>query len=94
MRDASDRPPREGFTCHSCGRFIVTAVEGLWRTPDVGSPRRFCDPSCRQAAYRRRRAGAAEDAPRQKAGGRNRHLTPTDNQEVTPTTTTHNQTEK
>jgi hypothetical protein len=78
MRDASDRPAREGFTCASCGRFIVTAVDGLWRTPAVGSARRFCDPACRQAAYRRRRAAAAEDAPRQTVGGRNRHLNPTD----------------
>ena len=78
MRDASDGPARQGFTCASCGRFIVTAVDGLWRTPGAGSARRFCDPACRQAAYRRRRAGAAEDAPRQTVGGRNRHLDPTD----------------
>jgi hypothetical protein len=90
MRDASDRTDPEGFTCPVCGRFIVTAIDGLWRTPRAGSPRRFCDPACRQAAYRRRRADVAETTPRQTAGGRNRHLTTTDNKEEPPTTTTHN----
>ena len=83
MRDASDRPAQQGFTCASCGRFIVTAVDGLWRTPGVGSPRRFCDPACRQAAYRRRRAGTAEDEPRQTVGGRGRHLNPNDKEAPT-----------
>ncbi|MDA8286883.1 MAG: hypothetical protein M0014_00265 [Actinomycetota bacterium] len=89
MRDASNRPVRDGFTCPVCGRFIVTAVDGLWTACTSGSPRRFCDPACRQAAYRRRRAGVAEDTPRQITGGRNRSLT-TDAKEAPPTTTTHN----
>ena len=42
MRDASDHPDHYGFTCPVCARFIVTAVDGLWRNPAVGSPRRFC----------------------------------------------------
>lgn len=74
MRDASASPRPEGFWCASCGRFKVTAVEGLFRNPPVGSPSRFCSPGCRQAAYRRRRAGVAEDAPRQHSGGRGRRL--------------------
>jgi len=75
MRDASEEPSRAGFTCPVCGRFITTALEGLWANPNVGSPRRFCDPACRQAAYRRRRAGVAEETPRQTIGGRDRRLT-------------------
>lgn len=74
MRDASGQHRREGFECTACGRFIVTAVDGLFRNPNVGSPRRFCDPACRQAAYRRRHAGVAEDTPRQTKGGRDRSL--------------------
>jgi len=58
MGDA--RPARDGFTCPAYGQFIVTAVEGIWTTPTVGSPRRFCTPACRQAAYRWRRAGPPE----------------------------------
>jgi len=76
MRDASDPVRREGFWCSSCGRFKVTAIEGVFRNPPAGSPARFCSPRCRQAAYRRRRAGAAEDAPRQHRGGRGRRLGP------------------
>jgi hypothetical protein len=68
-------PHHDGFTCPVCGRFIVTAVVGLYRDISVGSPRRFCDAACRQAAYRRRRAGVAEDTPRQTRGGRDRALT-------------------
>ncbi|MGH9155392.1 MAG: hypothetical protein ACRD1K_06035 [Acidimicrobiales bacterium] len=75
LRDASPEAGREGFECSVCGRFIVTALEGFWRNPSVGSRRRFCDPACRQAAYRRRRAGVAEDTPRQSSGGRDRRLT-------------------
>lgn len=75
MRDASEEPGREGFTCSVCGRFITTALEGFWATPKAGSPRRFCDPACRQAAYRRRRAGLPEDSPLQITGGRDRRLT-------------------
>jgi C4-type Zn-finger protein len=88
MRDASLPSDPEGFTCPVCGRFIVTAIDGLWRTPRAGSVRRFCDPACRQAAYRRRRAGVAETTPRQPTGGRNRHLT-TNDKEAPPTATTH-----
>ena len=74
MRDASREPVREGFVCESCGHFVVTAVAGLFRTARAGSPRRFCDPACRQAAYRRRRARVPENAARQSTGGRDRHL--------------------
>lgn len=63
MRYASDRPEREGFTCAACGRHVVTAIEGLFASPKVGSPACFCDSACRQAAYRRRQAGVTEDAP-------------------------------
>ncbi len=75
MRDASDKAARHGFTCPVCARFTVTAVDGLFRNPGVGSPQRFCSPACRQAAYRRRRAGVPEDTARQTTGGRNRNLT-------------------
>jgi len=74
LRDACDQPARELFGCECCGREIVIAVEGLFADPKPGSPRRFCDPACRQAAYRRRRAGVAETAPAQRSGGRRRHL--------------------
>jgi hypothetical protein len=84
MRDASDRPPRTVSICQCCGSETVIAVEGLFRYPEPGSPRRFCSPACRQAAYRRRQAGVDETTPAQRAGGRNRRLNPT--QEVTPTT--------
>ena len=76
MRDASDPPAREGFTCPSCGRFIVTRIEGLFSDRKSGSPPRFCDPACRQAAYRRRRAAVAEKVPAQRSGGRSRSLRP------------------
>ena len=75
LRDASD-PGRHGYHCAACGRFVVTAVNGLFRNPAVGSPARFCGPACRQAAYRRRRAGATERTPRQLTGGRTRRLAP------------------
>jgi hypothetical protein len=75
MRYASP-PERRGYHCAACKRFIVTALEGLFYNPDVGSPTRFCSSACRQAAYRRRRAGVAEDSPPQRTGGRNRHLAP------------------
>jgi hypothetical protein len=87
MRDASDRPAPEGFTCPVCGRFIVTAIDGFWSTPTSGSPRRFCDPACRQAAYRRRRAGVTEATPRQTTGGRNRHLSPNKKEQPLPPNT-------
>jgi hypothetical protein len=89
MRDASHQPARDGFTCPVCGRFIPTTIDGVPTAPTSGSPRRFCDPACRQAAYRRRRAGVTEDTPRQTIGGRNRRLTST-NKEAPSTTTTHN----
>lgn len=86
MRDASGELRREGFECPVCRRFITTALEGFWRNPRVGSPQRFCGPACRQAAYRRRRAGVSEDTARQMIGGRDRRLTgptPTPSEEVT-----------
>ena len=75
LRDASVEPDRTGFSCPTCGRFIVTAIEGL-RHPQHGSPRRFCDHACRQAAYRRRRADVPEATPLQRQGGRRRRLNP------------------
>ena len=83
MRNASSRPggeppgeepTRTSFACACCGRQIVTAVEGLFYDAPVGSERRFCDPACRQAAWRRRKAGVAEATPLQRAGGRGRGL--------------------
>ena len=89
MRDASDRrgpaagPMRDasGATgpgrvsrCQCCGTDNVIAVEGLFANPKPGSPRRFCSPACRQAAYRRRRAGVAETTTLQRSGGRDRNL--------------------
>jgi C4-type Zn-finger protein len=76
LRDASDSPRREGFTCPVCGRFIVTFVEGIYASPHTGSPRRFCTPACRQAAQRRRDADASETTPLQYTGGRRRRLNP------------------
>jgi hypothetical protein len=75
MRDTS-RPNRCGFVCATCGRFNVTAVEGLFSRTRAGSHQRFCDHACRQAAYRRRRAGVNEDTPVQRKGGRSRRLKP------------------
>jgi hypothetical protein len=80
MRDALPPGPhglaRNGFTCQCCGQVVITSVEGLFHRPPAGSAQRFCSPACRQAAYRRRQAGAREDTPRQHTGGRNRALTP------------------
>jgi hypothetical protein len=76
MRDTSPTPERAGFWCASCGREVVTAIEGLFYNPPVGSERRFCDHACRQAAYRRRRAGVEEGTPLQRKGGRRRRLNP------------------
>ena len=85
LRYASD-PARHGYHCAACGHFTaacghftLTAIDGLFHNPAVGSPARFCGPACRQAAYRRRKAGAAEDTPRQPKGGRTRHLSPPPN---------------
>lgn len=74
MRNASEHPRRRGFTCPVCGRFIVTAVEGLFAETAAGSPRRFCSPACRQAAWRRRQAHLDETTPLQRRGGRSRDL--------------------
>ncbi len=74
MRDALPEPGREGFVCGPCGRFIVTAICGLYRARARGSARRYCSASCRQAAYRRRRAGLPENLLRQHRGGRGRRL--------------------
>lgn len=68
-------PVREGIVCAGCGSFSVHAVAGVFRNPQPGSPRRFCSPACRQSAHRRRRAGLAENTPRQHRGGRRRRLT-------------------
>jgi len=82
LRDASPTgtrtgPPETlpvGFICPPCGRFIRTDLDGvLWRAR-TGSPPRFCSPGCRQAAFRRRRAGADEGVRLQQRGGRNRSL--------------------
>ncbi len=75
--DPSPNPSREGFTCASCRRVVVTAVTGVFANPNVGSPARFCSPACRTAAWRRRRRGVPEDTPRQHHGGPNRSLTAT-----------------
>jgi hypothetical protein len=82
LRDASREPARELFRCQCCGRDVVTAIDGLYRNPQPGSPRRFCDPACRQAAYRRRLAGVDESTPAQRDGGRRRRLRA--GEEVTP----------
>ncbi len=82
MRDASPTGPRPGspevapvgFICPPCGRFVRTDLDGvLWR-PRTGSAPRFCSPGCRQAAFRRRRAGVDEGVPLQREGGRNRSI--------------------
>jgi hypothetical protein len=85
LRDASNPPIREGFVCASCGRFNVTAVEGLFARRRAGSPQRFCNPTCRQAAYRRRCASVPEDMPRQASGGRRRRLKEDPSQQDVPT---------
>ncbi len=69
MRNTFPLPPnqdgsnRTGIHCQCCGRLIVLSVQGLFQTPARGSTQRFCDPACRQAAYRRRRANAPENTP-------------------------------
>ena len=80
-RDASASPLARrapvtpvGFVCPPCGRFIPTEVGGMVLRSRTGSPPRFCSPGCRQAAYRRRRAGVAEDVALQLRGGRDRSL--------------------
>ena len=78
MRNASEPPRRRGLICASCGTYTVTAVDGLFSNPRVGSPQRFCSPACRIAVWRRRRAGVSEATPRQRTGGRSRRLSPSD----------------
>ena len=75
MRNAYKRPARpEGepqranFVCACCGRTVVTAVEGLYYNPAVGSKQRFCDAACRQAVGQPPRADTADNA----AGKRDR----------------------
>ena len=67
MRDALPPTPdglaRSGFTCQACGHTVITTIQGLYDNPVVGSPQRFCSPACRQAAWRRRQAGTAENTP-------------------------------
>ena len=70
----NDEPARTSFVCACCGRTVVTVVEGSFYNPPVGSKRRFCDPACRQAAWRRRKAGVAEATAPQRTGGRARRL--------------------
>jgi hypothetical protein len=82
MRDASHRPARGVSYCECCGADTVIAVENIFRNLQPGSPRRFCSPACRQAAYRRRRAGITETTPPQRDGGPNRSLSAIE--EVTP----------
>lgn len=65
---------RVGYICPPCGRFIATEVEGMALRAQRGSPPRFCSPGCRQAAYRRRRAGVSEEVRLQIGGGRDRSL--------------------
>jgi len=85
MRDASDRPTRKIVRCECCGTDTVIAVDGLFSNPQPGSPRRFCSPACRQAAYRRRQAGVNEAVKPQRKGGRDRNLRAA--KEVTPPAT-------
>jgi len=73
-RAPNEEPRRTSFVCACCGRTIVTAIEGLFYNPPVGSKRRFCGPACRQAAWRRRQAGVPEATALQKRGGRSRGL--------------------
>ncbi len=82
LRDAPEAAVRDGFRCDSCGRFNVTAVVGLFARRRAGSAQRFCDPACRQAAYRRRRAGVQEDTPLQLHGGRSRRLNTSPDQNI------------
>lgn len=89
MRDASREPNRNEFTCPVCERLITTAIVGLFTNPAVGSPRRFCTPGCRQAAYRRRRAGIEETTPLQHRGGRSRSLNPNQPPDTPPGPNNH-----
>ena len=77
LRDASSSATEVspvGFVCPPCGRFVRTDLDGVLLRARTGSKPRFCSPGCRQAAYRRRRAGVGEDAPLQHEGGAKRSL--------------------
>jgi hypothetical protein len=77
LHDASCLPSEVtpvGFVCPPCGRFVRTDLDGVLLRSRTGSKPRFCSPGCRQAAYRRRRAGVGEDAPLQHNGGAKRSL--------------------
>jgi hypothetical protein len=74
MRNASPEPPRNQSVCAPCGTPILTAIEGHFYNPPVGSPRRFCSAACRQAAWRRQRAGIEKTAALQLRAGRTRRL--------------------
>lgn len=76
VRNASEGPRRTEFVCACCRRTVTTAIEGLFYNPPVGSPQRFCSPSWRVAAWRRRRAGVPEATPLQLCGCRSRRLRP------------------
>jgi hypothetical protein len=71
LRDAS---PSATEVSPPCGRFVRTDLDGVLLRSRTGSKPRFCSPGCRQAAYRRRRAGVGEDAPLQHEGGAKRSL--------------------
>jgi hypothetical protein len=73
-RGRAQTSKRAGFICPPCGRFVPTEVDGIVLRAGTGSPPRFCSPGCRQAAYRRRQAGVAEDVALQLRGGRDRSL--------------------
>lgn len=77
LRDASSFATEVspvGFVCPPCNRFVRTDLDGVLLRSRTGSKPRFCSPGCRQAAYRRRRAGVGEDAPLQHEGGAKRSL--------------------
>ena len=68
------RPRRTEFACARCQRTVTTAIEGLFYNPRVGSPQCFCSPSCRQAAWRCRRAAAPKATALRWRGERSRRL--------------------
>lgn|GEM_PF-5069986 len=76
VRNASEETSRTELVCACCRRTVTTAIAGLFYNPPVGSPQRFCSPSCRVAAWARRRAGVPEATPLQWRGGRSRRLRP------------------
>ena len=42
-REPEAEPERTSFVCACCGNTVVTAVEGLYYNPAVGSKQRFCN---------------------------------------------------